>query len=113
MEAMERDQTPDRLHDAEWPCAAGEPVAARERTTPSECQNESLVASLQGVHHHHQGQDCHAVSGQHDLNHRFAESPANNDQSASSVVRTVEGLSRAPDRPADGRAPLVEPGSFP
>jgi hypothetical protein len=62
---MESNQAPDRLHRAERPCPTGEAVATREGTTHREREDESRVASLQGVHHHHERQDCHSVDGQH------------------------------------------------
>jgi hypothetical protein len=62
---MEGDHAPDRLDPSERPCPTSEAVATREGAAHGERKYESRVASLQGVHHHHERQDCHTVDGQH------------------------------------------------
>jgi transposase len=62
--ASERDTRPDRLHDAEGPCAREEAVDAGQGTSAGEGEHEPVAALLKRVHQHHERDRCGSEQGQ-------------------------------------------------
>ena len=62
--APQRNQAPDRLNKPESPRSSKEPVGAGQRAPRRECQDNTSVTPLDGVHQHHEsdGNGTNAVS---------------------------------------------------
>jgi hypothetical protein len=60
---MDGNEAPDRFHDSKGPRSAGKPIATRQGASERKGEHESSVASFQGVHDHHEGQNDDAVDG--------------------------------------------------
>lgn len=63
--ALQGDDDPNRLHNAERPRPGEEPIGAREYASTGEREDESRAATLKCVHQHHERQGCYAEGGEH------------------------------------------------
>lgn len=61
--AVKDNEHPDRLNDAKRPRACKEAVDTRQGASECEREDEGLVAALQGVHEHHEGEGEYAEEG--------------------------------------------------